>query len=451
MDSQGIELLSKQWRAKIKAGGGKSEWVLEKINPASEVCGKGDRAKELEPPPQSRLENSILSEPSGCNSDGPVKAAGEFDDDEDKHAENKNDHHSLGAPSLTSSSNPGISSKSQDASKRTTTESCNERRDQCQAMTFCTQRCLRGLLIGGLLDESCPNIETHRKGDNHHCLDPSSFRELMGKQLAESLIANCFSLDLKGYRGALFKVRLTSHGYTVAAKCTSSAHVSNLLHESVVYNQLDEIQGIHVPVCLGNIDLPGILRHNGVQYVHMMFLSWGGERIELHAELFKDLDVEGQAVETLQAIHELGVLHCDVSPRNILWSKELGHIMFIDFERSEIKASSKQPLIPASRKDQGKGQEEGGRSVEWKDRKGLNVNEKAQKDDEKSLHTPSFQMLDEEDDGIKEKLDAAKMHILDEGAENEAKLKRAQPTAFAIEMMRMKKGFVRAMLTLDSC
>lgn len=79
-------------------------------------------------------------------------------------------------------SDPGTSSRNQSASKRTSSKSYarwNERKDQCRSMADCTQRCLRGLLTGGLLDEICPNNETHRERDNYHCLDPSTFRELM--------------------------------------------------------------------------------------------------------------------------------------------------------------------------------------------------------------------------------------------------------------------------------
>lgn len=115
------------------------------------------------------------------------------------------------------------SSRNQSALKGTLTEYYTrwyERKNQCRFKAYCTQSCLRGLLTGGLLDETCPNVETHRKHDNYHCLNPSTIRELMRRQLSKSLVTDCYALDKKSSRGALFKVRLTSHGYTVAAKCT---------------------------------------------------------------------------------------------------------------------------------------------------------------------------------------------------------------------------------------
>lgn len=134
---------------------------------------------------------------------------------------------------------------------------------------YCTQRCLRGLLREGLLDENCPNVESHRRRDQHHCLDPSTFHGLMRKQLSENLDDDCYALDIQGSRGALFKIRLTSHGYTIAAKCTIWVYVSDLLHEAAVYEQLEAIQGIHVSACLGKIDLLDVLTYNFVEFVHM--------------------------------------------------------------------------------------------------------------------------------------------------------------------------------------
>lgn len=185
-------------------------------------------------------------------------------------------------------------------------------------MGYCTQHCLHGLLTGGLLDDDCPNIETHPKQDGYHCLDSGIFCELLRERFSETQNTNCHPLDMRGSRGALFKVRFTSHGYTVVAKCTIKPYISHLLHEVAVYKRLEEIQGIHVLVFLGNIDLPNALRYKRAEFVHMIFLSWGGECIRLHAELTKELHVFAQAVEALGAIHQFGVLHRDAKPRNIL-------------------------------------------------------------------------------------------------------------------------------------
>src|SRR5437762_14211993 len=43
-----------------------------------------------------------------------------------------------------------------------------------------------------------------------------------------------------------------------------------------------------------------------------------------------------QFERSIRAIHQLGVLHRDAMPRNMLWNAEIGQAMVIDFERAEI-------------------------------------------------------------------------------------------------------------------
>lgn len=186
---------------------------------------------------------------------------------------------------------------------------------------------------------------------------------------------------------------MTSRGYTVAAKCTIWA--SNLLHVAEVYRQLEEIQGIHIPICLGSIDQPNVLDDNCVQFAHMMFLSWGGQRISLHAELLKEPHVMGQAVEAMRAIHQLEALHRDSIPRNILWSEEVKHIIFINFERSEIEeALLKRPPMLHSANERRKRNVEGD-LMDWKNETRLNLNGEAEKYDEVGSDALKFQILDE--------------------------------------------------------
>jgi len=90
-------------------------------------------------------------------------------------------------------------------------------------------------------------------------------------------------VSLPGACGVLFRIRLKSHGYTVAAKCTPIDFVTRLQHEAAVYDLLRPIQGIHVPVHLGNIDLETPYFYEGIcELVHMMVLSFRGKRISQH-------------------------------------------------------------------------------------------------------------------------------------------------------------------------
>ena len=140
-----------------------------------------------------------------------------------------------------------------------------------------------------------------------------------------------------GTRGVLFKVRLTSHGYTVAAKCTDINLTARLNWEAAIYERLRSIQGIYVPVHLGNIDLDRPYFYDGItEIVHMMFLSFGGQLISRHISADNRPYLTEQVKRSIQAVHRLGVLHRDAEPRNILWNAEVGQAMVIDFERAEV-------------------------------------------------------------------------------------------------------------------
>jgi hypothetical protein len=156
----------------------------------------------------------------------------------------------------------------------------------------------------------------------------------MRDQLARDRDSNCEPLYIQGARGALFKLTLASHGYTVAAKGTISDFIPDLQHEATVYNRLRSIQGIYVPVCLGAIDLVRPYHHHGSKIVHMLFLSWSGMGIDRHMDRNNMDDVLDRATSALRAIHQLGVLHHDAMPRNLLWNGQ--GVMVVDFERAKV-------------------------------------------------------------------------------------------------------------------
>ncbi|KAI1839412.1 hypothetical protein JX266_014377, partial [Neoarthrinium moseri] len=147
-------------------------------------------------------------------------------------------------------------------------------RQRIQARPYCTQQCLLGLLHGRPMDLRCPNFKDH--GPLH--LNQSALICRMRDQLASDRgpDADCAPLHVKGALGALFKLRLSSHGYTFVAKGMQQSHVERLRHEHEVYAQLLPIQGETVPVCLGMTDLVLPYYHDCGAYTHFLFLSWGG-------------------------------------------------------------------------------------------------------------------------------------------------------------------------------
>ena len=223
-----------------------------------------------------------------------------------------------------------------------------------QKRVFCTQLCLQGLAQGGPLDRQCPNVSNHCKeghqGDRHQ-LDGEEFRMLLGEQLRRGRGDAVQPLGMQGARGALFKVTLTSHSYTVVGKGTVRAFVKDLRHEAEVYRQLVSLQGIHIPIFLGNIDLDKPYYYDtGVRIVHLMLLSWAGTCPD-DSKTSTSTDghiLKSDLVCAVNAIHEAGVLHKDIRTPNILWNKETKRVMVIDFERAKIVKTLREALSSMS-------------------------------------------------------------------------------------------------------
>lgn len=205
---------------------------------------------------------------------------------------------------------------------------------------YSTQRCLRGLLTGGRLDPKCPNVLDH--GVDRHHLNHMTLIRLLDQQLScDDLGPNsklgCESLHIHGTRGALFKVILWSHGYTFVGKGVPVEFLECSKREESIYSRLTPIQGVSVPVVLGSLDLHQPFSYDVIaEMVHFMFMSHAGRTLAKRHEIDPSQLIQ-QAEKSLQAIHQLGVLHIDPIPGNMTWNEERGQVMFIDFERAEIQ------------------------------------------------------------------------------------------------------------------
>ena len=175
---------------------------------------------------------------------------------------------------------------------------------------------------------------------------------LLDEQLGRSRGDACQPLGIQGARGALFKVTLTSHAYTVVGKGTVLAFVKDLRHEAELYRRLKPVQGVHVPIFLGSIDLDKPYYYDaGIRIVHPMLLSWAGECPDGSKTSVSRNGPRwtSDLVRAVNAIHGAGVLHRDIRMPNLLWNKETKRIMVIDFERAEIVVKDIQPaLLPMS-------------------------------------------------------------------------------------------------------
>ncbi|CAJ2505642.1 Uu.00g130360.m01.CDS01 [Anthostomella pinea] len=209
-----------------------------------------------------------------------------------------------------------------------------------QDRPFCTQQCLLGLAYGGPVDDTCPNYHSH--GRKH--IDRLEFLGLIRNQLAKDRgrDADCVPLYLGGSLGALFKVRLSSHGYTLVAKGMEALDLGRLQHEGRVYDRLKPIQGKHVPVCLGMINLALPYYYDSGVFGHFLFLSWAGQPLFECTDQIGKADILQTATQAYVALHKSGVLHCDAELRNMLYDERSGCIMVVDFERAQLP--NRQPL-----------------------------------------------------------------------------------------------------------
>jgi serine/threonine protein kinase len=190
-------------------------------------------------------------------------------------------------------------------------------RPEGKNVQYCTQKCLRGLVKEGSLDKMCSNALNHE--ESHHQIDKPTFLNLIRQQLFKSLNIDCKSIGLHEAREALFIVRLTSHGYILAAKCIIIDFVAHLKREAVIYERLRPIHGTHVSMYLGNVDLDHSYVYDDIaEIVHMMFIDFEGQFISRHINSVNSVQIIEQFERSIQAIHQLRVLHRDMMSRNIL-------------------------------------------------------------------------------------------------------------------------------------
>ncbi|KAI7976015.1 hypothetical protein EIK77_000928 [Talaromyces pinophilus] len=217
---------------------------------------------------------------------------------------------------------------------------------------YCTQQCLRGLRGKGPLDRKCPNASEH--GTDQHQLNTAMLIKLLDQQLSATPDPNkelgCESLHMNGKRGALFKITLWSHGYTFVGKGVPIDFIECAKREEMIYFHLRAIQGQFVPVVFGGLDLRQPFSYDGiVMMVHLTLMSYAGRNLARQHD-FDEAQLIAQAETSLHAIHNLGVLHSDPIPGNMIWNEEDQRVMFIDFERARYQKRIPLGTITANQK-----------------------------------------------------------------------------------------------------
>ena len=117
----------------------------------------------------------------------------------------------------------------------------------------------------------------------------------------------------------MFSIILFFHGYKFVGKGAVEAFVTGLRHEGKVYEQLEEVQGSAVPVCLGNMDLDRTYYLDvGVRIVHMLYMAWGGNSLYDETPSISALLLEHEKRRSIDEVSRFFVSHKDNRLANML-------------------------------------------------------------------------------------------------------------------------------------
>ena len=203
---------------------------------------------------------------------------------------------------------------------------------------YCSHQCLLGLKNQGAVDPYCPNYEfhpvfNHVTGQERHDIDVGQLRILLLAQIQRTMNTNIEPLGIQGSRGALFKLTLESHGYTMIGKGTPPHFVPDLQAEKAVYDHLQPIQGSIIPVCLGAIDSPRRYFYDiEVPIFHWLLMSYAGKSLN-------EAEYRAYWPDIYAMHHQLtrhNVVHTDISRANVLVDQQTKRLMMIDFERLKL-------------------------------------------------------------------------------------------------------------------
>lgn len=237
--------------------------VLMKLRPERQAKDSGSKEEKQE---DNQTESSNLQTQNLRGRSQDLKTIEDFHDPCDVEG----DVSAIGQSNHDKKSTAGRAEKKRKGNGSGTAATCCELSRKCvHERDYCSVACLLGLANRGYLDFNCPNIADH--GQSH--LKRRDFLRLMQEQLAHNRgdITDCEPLLLGESRGFMFKITLSSHGYTVVAKGVRHHDAPHLIHESNVYDHLRTIQGIHIPVCLGGTNLILPYYHRGGKYKRFFF------------------------------------------------------------------------------------------------------------------------------------------------------------------------------------
>ncbi|MDP3010150.1 MAG: serine/threonine-protein kinase [Methylococcales bacterium] len=114
--------------------------------------------------------------------------------------------------------------------------------------------------------------------------------------------------------------------------------IARFLHEVDIHKKLDNIQGV---ASVYNVE-----NHGHQQALVLEYISGGelAKQLNQTADYFIELFFKSaiQIADALSAIHQQGIIHKDIKPKNILWQPHLETIKIIDFGIASESVNEKQ-------------------------------------------------------------------------------------------------------------
>jgi len=314
-----------------------SPWPNQTINPLRDIPStdspSADPSSEYEPGPRSRANKRR----NRCADPSLEQADSNEGDDDDSSTDFPTPYPSQRSPTASrprKQHRRGNQDQGNSSGASSEVKAFSMPKITIEDRPYCTHQCLNGLASGGALDNNCPNIGDHQA--NHPPL--RDFLDLVVRQLTtdRGVNADWKPLFIKGSRGALAKIRLSSHGYTLVGKAMRKVDHRYLTHEAAVYDQLHDVQGSIVPVCVGMIELQLPFYYDSNVYSHMILISWAGHPLSRYLTPSNEGAFISEVVKILQVLHRCQILHRDVELRNWVWDEAITKLMLVDFERAEI-------------------------------------------------------------------------------------------------------------------
>lgn len=184
------------------------------------------------------------------------------------------------------------------------------------------------------MDENCPNYDYH--GFQHP--DCDDFLNDLREQLAEGADsdANFIPLGTSSLHKSLFKVRQAARSYTFVAK--QGKGLAHLWSEKLVYDEMEQYQGRHVPICLGLLELERPRQGYRQQFNELLLLSWAGRPFQNCLRQTSRDRVASKVEDILQALHNQDILYngC-LEPSHFLYDASRDEVMIVDFGESSTR------------------------------------------------------------------------------------------------------------------